>query len=112
MHHGALTGYDTDRGFLTGPASGYFTRSALERELFPRVAPDGTVWHAGFPADPLANEKDSWISPGRVTGWSPSALDFEGLGRPETGTEAFDDTYQATLAPTYSEAAMAPGQGR
>ena len=57
-------------------------------ELFLWVSPDGVVRGTlGFPADPLAAEKDFLDVTGRVTGWSPAALELEGIGRPGTPTE-------------------------
>src|SRR5687768_2208634 len=41
---------------------------------------------------------------GRVTSWSPVTVEFDGVGRPGTGTADFDYRYQAALAPTFSEA--------
>ena len=69
------------------------------------VAPDGAVQGTlGFPADPFATDKDFMDITGRVTSWSPPALELEGIGRPETGTEKLDYKYQVSVAPTYPDA--------
>ncbi|MGH3921836.1 MAG: hypothetical protein ACRDTT_02990 [Pseudonocardiaceae bacterium] len=107
MDHHDLTGYYTYRSFLNRqqPAGDFNTIRFGEGELFLWVAADGSVQGTlGFPADPLANQKDFMDITGRVTGWSPPALELEGLGRPETGTEEFDYKYQTELGPTFPEA--------
>lgn len=107
MEHQELTGYYTYRSFVNRqqPADDFNTIRFGEGELFLWVAPDGAVQGTlAFPADPLATEKAFIDITGRVTSWSPPALEFEGLGRPETPTDAFHYRYQATLAPTFSDA--------
>ncbi len=107
MDHHDLTGYYTYRSFLNrqDAADDFNTIRFGEGELFLWVAPDGAVQGTlGFPPDPLASEKQFMDVTGRVTSWSPPAVELRGLGRPETGTEAFDYSYQATLAPSFPEA--------
>jgi hypothetical protein len=107
MDHHGLTGYYTYRSFLNRPdPTGDFNEIRFgQGELFLWVSPDGTVRGTlGFPADPLAAEKDFLDVTGRVTGWSPAALELEGIGRPGTPTEEFDYKYQVALAPSLPEA--------
>ena len=107
MDHQDLIGYYTYRSFLNrqDPADDFNRIRFGEGELFLWVAPDGVIQGTlGFPADPLASEKDFMDITGRVTSWSPPAVELEGLGRPETGTEAFDYKYQAILAPSFPDA--------
>ncbi len=95
------------RSFLNrqDPADDFNRIRFGEGELFLWVAPDGVIQGTlGCPADPLANEKDFMDVTGRVTSWLPPAVELEGLGRPETGTEAFDYKYQAILAPSFPDA--------
>jgi hypothetical protein len=107
MDHQDLTGYYTYRSFLNrqDPTDDLNRIRFGEGELFVWVPPDGVIQGTlGFPADPLASEKDFMDISGRVMSWSPPAVELEGLGRPGTGTEAFDYKYQATLAPSFPDA--------
>jgi hypothetical protein len=107
MDHHDLTGYYTYRSFLNrqDPADDFNTIRFGEGELFLWVAPDGSVQGTlAFPAAPVATEKDFMDVTGRVTSWSPPTVEFEGVGRPETGTADFDYRYQANLAPTFTGA--------
>jgi hypothetical protein len=102
-----LTGYYTYRSLknLPEPADDFNILRFGEGELFVWVAPDGAIRGTlAFPADALAVEKEFMDISGRVTSWSPVAVEFEGIGRPETGTAEFDYKYQATLAPAYPDA--------
>lgn len=107
MDHQDLTGYYTYRSFLNmqDPADDFNRIRFGQGELFLWVAPDGSIQGTlGFPADPLAIEKDFMDVTGRVTDWSPPTLELEGLGRPGSGTEAFDYKYQVSLAPSLPNA--------
>lgn len=107
MDHHDVTGYYTYRSLLNapGPVDDLNEIRFAEAELFLYVAPDGTISGTlAFPADPLAAEKDFMDLTGTVTSWSPLTVEFEGIGRPETGTASFDYKYQATLAPAYPDA--------
>src|SRR5215218_7315425 len=107
MDHEDLTGYYTYRSFLTrqDPADDFNTIRFGEGELFVWLAADGSIQGTlAFPADPLESEKDFMDITGRVTSWSPPAVELHGIGRAETGTEAFDYRYQASLAPSFPDA--------
>jgi hypothetical protein len=107
MDHQDLTGYYTYRSFLNLQESASdFNRIRFgEGELFLRVAPDGSIEGTlAFPADPLAREKAFMDVTGRVTSWSPPAVELEGVGRPETEIAAFDYKYDASLAPSFPNA--------
>ena len=93
MDHHDLTGYYAYRSLLNRqePADDFNDIRFAEGELFLCVAPDGTIRGTlAFPADPLAGAKDFMDITGRVTGWSPPAVELEGVGRSGTGTESFD----------------------
>jgi hypothetical protein len=108
MDNHDLTGYYTYRSLVNqqDAAGDFNTIRFAEGELFLWVAPDGSIQGTlGFPAAPLASEKAFMDVTGRVTSWSPPAVELEGLGRTGTGTEAFDYRYQAILAPTFPDAA-------
>lgn len=107
MDHQDLTGYYTYRSFLNlqDPADDFNRIRFAEGELFLSVAADGSIQGTlGFPADPLASQKEFMDITGRVTSWSPPAVELEGLGRPETATEELDYKYQASLAPSFPDA--------
>lgn len=107
MDHHDLTGYYTYRSFLNRPDPADDLNAILfgEGELFLFASPDGSVQGTlAFPPAPLAAEKDFMDVTGRVTGWSPLAVELEGVGRPETGTADFDYRYQGVMAPTFGEA--------
>ena len=107
MNHDDLTGYYTYRSVLNrpDPTDDFNEIRFGEGELFLWAGPDGAVRGTlGFPADPLAREKDFLDITGRVTGWSPVTVELEGVGRPGTPTEEFNYKYQAALAPTFPEA--------
>ena len=107
MDHQDLTGYYTYRSFLNLPApADDFNRIRFgEGELYLWIAPDGVIQGTlAFPADPLASEKEFMDVTGQVVAWSPPAVELRGLGRPGTGTEAFDYKYLANLAPTFPDA--------
>lgn len=102
-----LTGYYIYRSFLNRPepVDDFNKIRFAEGELFLWVAPDGVVQGTlGFPADPFATDKDFMDITGRVTSWSLPALELEGIGRSETGTEEFDYKYQVSVAPTFPDA--------
>jgi hypothetical protein len=107
VDHHDLTGYYTYRSVLNepDPTDDFNAIRFGQGELFLWVGPDGAIRGTlAFPADPLAPEKDFMDVTGRVTSWSPVTVEFDGVGRPGTGTADFDYRYQAALAPTFSEA--------
>ena len=107
MDHYDLTGYYTYRSLLNlAEPAGDFNRIRFgEGDLFLWVGADGEIRGTlGFPAEPLAPEKDFMDLTGRVTAWSPVSIELEGVGRPGTGTADFDYRYQATMAPSFSDA--------
>ena len=111
MDHHDLTGYYTYRSMLNRPDPTDDLNEIRfgQGELFLWVAPDGAIRGTlAFPADPLASQKDFMDVTGRVSAWSPVTVDLEGVGRPGTATADFNYRYQATLAPTFPEAVMAP----
>jgi hypothetical protein len=107
VDHHDLTGYYTYRSLLNRPEpADDFNRLRFgEGDLFLWVAADGQIRGTlGFPADPLAAEKDFMDVTGRVTGWAPVSIELEGVGRPGTGTTDFDYKHQATIAPSFADA--------
>ncbi|HEX2298490.1 MAG TPA: hypothetical protein VHH34_08245 [Pseudonocardiaceae bacterium] len=107
MDHHDVTGYYAYRSLLNAPepVDDLNDIRFAEAELFLYVAPDGTISGTlAFPADPLAAQKEFMDLSGAVTDWSPLTVEFEGLGRADTGTAEFDYKYRASLAHAYPEA--------
>lgn len=79
MDHHDLTGYYTYRRPLNRPEpADDFNRIRFGRAIFLWVAADGGIRGTlGFPADPLAPEKDFTDITGRVTSWAPVSIELE-----------------------------------
>jgi hypothetical protein len=106
MKHYELSGYYTYRSFINNPEPvGDFNKLRFaEAELFLNVAPDGRVTGTlAFPPGSTDDNKALMDVSGRVTNWSTSALEFEGVGRANTETDAFHYIYRGEAEPPIAQ---------
>jgi hypothetical protein len=102
MDHPDVTGYYTYRSLLNQPepTDDFDDIRFGQGELFLWAGADGAVQGTlGFPAAPLAEQKDFLDLTGRVTDRAPVTIELDGVGRPGTGTADFHYVYRASLAP-------------